>query len=120
VFAFIKRKLRERSETNRTRDRVVFDEEGVMRTMANGQVEGVRWDDLVRVEIMTTDQGPFVDDVFWLLSAEDHGCAVPSESEGMLALLERLQELPGFDDEAVIRAMGCTDNEFFEVWSRRG
>ena len=73
---------------------------------------------MLSVDIATTNEGPWVDDVFWLLSAGDHGCVVPSEAEGMGELLTRLGELPGFDDEAVIRAMGCTDNEFFPVWSR--
>jgi hypothetical protein len=68
---------------------------------------------------VTTDHGPFVDDVFWLLIGEDgKGCAVPSEAEGMKALLERLQRLPGFDNEAVIAAMGSTSNARFRVWKR--
>ena len=120
MFGFIRRTLLKRGQTDSARDRVTFDDESVMRTLANGQVETVRWDDLLHVQIMTTDEGPFVDDVFWLLSAEDHGCAVPSEAEGMAALLRRLQKLPGFDDEAVIRAMGCTGNDLFAVWSREG
>jgi len=47
------------------------------------------------------------------------GAAKPAVFLGA-KVLERLQALPGFDDEAVIRAMGCTDNELFEVWSCGG
>ena len=36
----------------------------------------------------------------------------------MSELLLRLQQLPGFDHEAVIRALGSTDNELFPVWNR--
>lgn len=118
MFGSIKTKLRAWGLALRARDQVTFDDEGITRTPRDGLVEHVGWDELLRVDIATTNEGPWVDDVFWLLSAGDHGCAVPSEAEGMGELLLRLQELPRFDNEAVIRAMGCTDNELFPVWSR--
>ena len=100
-------------------NRVEYDDEGVFRTMGDGREETVRWDQLVEIEIVTTDRGPFVDDVFWLLIGEDGtGCAVPSETEGMKPLLKRLQQLPGFDNDAVIAAMTSTSNARFHVWKR--
>jgi len=40
--------------------------------------------DLKEVGILTTDEGPFVDDVFWnLLKKDGKGGAIPSETEGM-------------------------------------
>lgn len=118
MFGSIKTKLQAWGQALKARDHVTFDDEGVTRTRRDGLVEHVGWDELLSVDIATTNEGPWVDDVFWLLSAGDHGCVVPSEAEGMAELLLRLHELPGFDDEAVIRAMGCTDNERFAVWSR--
>jgi hypothetical protein len=56
--------------------------------------------------------------VYWLLRGKTGGCAVGSEAEGMDGLLERLQQLPGFDNEAVIRAMGSTENATFVCWRR--
>ena len=103
----------------RQREVVAVDDEGVVRRMANGQTESVRWDDLREVHVITTDQGPFLDDVFWLLIGDEGGCAVPSEAEGAAELLERLQQLPKFDNCAVIAAMGCTENNSFSVWHRR-
>ena len=97
---------------------VSFDDAGVVRTMADGRTESVRWSELREVHIITTDAGPFVDDVFWLLIGDDGGCAVPSEAVGCDELLHRLQELPGFDNHTVIAAMGCTDNNRFTVWRR--
>jgi len=118
MFGSIKTKLQAWGQALKARDQVTFDDEGVTRTRRDGLVEYVGWDELLSVDIATTNEGPWFDDVFWLLSAGDHGCVVSSEAEGMGELLLRLQELPGFDDEAVIRAMGCTDNERFAVWSR--
>jgi hypothetical protein len=47
------------------------------------------------------------------------GCAVPQSSDGSKQLLERLQQLPGFDNEAAIKAMGSTSNGKFMCWKRR-
>jgi hypothetical protein len=99
---------------------VTFDGERVVRRMPDGREESVRWDQLVSVEVVTTDEGPFLDDVFWLLVGEGErsGCAVPSEAEGAKELLKRLQQLPGFDNEKFIEAMGSTSNARFLVWRR--
>lgn len=101
-------------------ERVEFDDEAVTRWMADGRSERVRWDELEEVAIVTTDEGPMVEDVYWLLIAEggERGCAVPQGIAGMDALLERLQELPGFNNAAVIAAMGSTDNAKFVCWRR--
>jgi hypothetical protein len=81
-------------------------------------MEVVYWDDLVEISIITTDEGPFVDDVFWILSGSTSGCLAPSEAEGTKELLSKLQQLPGFDNEAAIRAMGSTSNAKFLCWQR--
>lgn len=99
-------------------DAVTVDDAGVHRVLADGRVEAVRWDDLESVEILTTDEGPFADDVFWLLLSVAGGCAVPGSAASSGDLLARLQALPGFDNEAVIRAMGSTKNARFELWRR--
>lgn len=105
----------------RPKDKVAFDDTRVVVHRADGGTESVDWKDLVEVGIVTTDEGPWLDDVLWRLVPADGktGCVVPSEAEGMPALLERLQQLPGFDNEALARAMGCTSNAAFVCWKRR-
>jgi hypothetical protein len=61
---------------------VSFDDERIVRTLPDGTQEWVRWDDLQEVSILTTDEGPFIDDVFWILSGSATGCAIPSECDG--------------------------------------
>lgn len=85
----------------------------------DGMTERVAWGDLQRVEIVTTDEGPAVEDVFWLLHGSTTGCVVPQGATGQKRLLERLQALPHFDNSAVISAMGSTSNKRFLVWSRK-
>ena len=97
---------------------VEFDDQSVTCRRPGGLVESVRWDDLRAVVIQTTADGPFADDVLWVLVGEASGCVVPSEAEGCPELLGRLQELPGFDNGAVIRAMACTEEQRFLCWRR--
>jgi hypothetical protein len=84
----------------------------------DGKVERVGWAGLQKVEIVTTDDGPFVPDVFWVLHGTDGGCAIPQGAPGDSQLLERLQALPGFDNGAVIEAMTCVSNKRFLCWQR--
>jgi hypothetical protein len=97
---------------------VTITNEGVSCTRPGGLTESVAWDDLKAVLIETTDEGPFSMDVFWLLAGEKSGCIVPQGATGEDALIERLQKLPGFDNEAFITAMGCTENQRFLCWQK--
>jgi hypothetical protein len=91
---------------------IEIDDEGVRRPAAG---EAVRWSDLVAVIIVTTDEGPWVEDAYWLLASHDGtGCAVPNAAAG--PLVERMARVPGADLDAVIRAMSSTENAQFEVW----
>lgn len=97
---------------------VTFDGERVIRTLANGDIEAVRWEELQSVEVVTTGDGPWAEDVFWILKGSNGGCAVPQGVQGARELLERLQGLPGFRNEVFIAAMGSTGNARFVCWKR--
>lgn len=103
-----------------TDDRVTFTDEAVTHIRNDGVVETIRWDDLHEVSILTTDEGPTEEDVFFLL-ADRNGkpcCFVPQFSDGSKELVDRLLKLPGFDYGAVIKAMGSTSNARFLCWKR--
>jgi hypothetical protein len=106
-------RLRERPKAVAT-----FDDHGAACRWPDGTVASVAWDQLRSVEIRTTEAGPFAEDVFLVLHADDSDCVVPQEAEGFGGLLERLQRLPGFDHEAISAAMTCTDNATFPCWRR--
>ena len=95
---------------------VTMDEAGVRRELSNGTVEHVTWAELARVEILTTDEGPFCEDFFWLLFGREGGVLVSGEDAQAIGLLDRLQKLPDFDNIAVIEASGSTDNARFLCW----
>ena len=97
----------------------VVDEGGVRRLVDGNIAEQVAWDDLVGVDIVTTDQGPYVEDVFFVLHGKDgKGAVVPQEIAVAEKLLERLQTLPGFDNGKVIEAMSCSENARFVCWKK--
>jgi hypothetical protein len=97
---------------------VSFDETAVCCERSDGLVESVQWSDLQEVYLLTTDAGPRMDDVFWVLSGTASGCVVPSEAVGAAELIARLQQLPGFDNRAVIDAMASMERRQFLCWQR--
>ncbi|HZE96224.1 MAG TPA: hypothetical protein VE981_04285 [Planctomycetota bacterium] len=54
-----------------------IDDWGVRRELSAGEREEVSWEDLTEVSIVTTDDGPFVEDVFYRLAGRQGGCLVP-------------------------------------------
>jgi hypothetical protein len=93
---------------------VEVDERGVWRVI-DGQLESVDWSNLVEVAIATTSDGPYSEDLYWMLIDQNRkGCAVPGGQAA--GLLKRLQRLPRFDNVAVVIASGCTDDAWFTAW----
>ncbi len=91
---------------------------GVTYHRADGISRTVKWDDLRTVLIETTDEGPLVEDVWWILIDVDGHCIIPQEV-GSEPLLQALQRLPGFNNDAVIAAMGSVENKRFVCWQRQ-
>jgi hypothetical protein len=89
-----------------------------LRTLHDSEVvEEVLWRRLTRVAIKTTDCGPIAEDFHWMLGQDDgKGCAIPQAWPGTKRLLECLQKLPRFDNQALIAASGSVQNATFECW----
>jgi hypothetical protein len=95
---------------------VTTDQAGIHFVRASGICESVCWDEIVRVVLRTSDKGPFEDDVFFVVETARDPLVIPQPAHGFDDLLRALQQLPGFDNQAVIEAMGCTDNREFVCW----
>lgn len=99
--------------------RLHLTEESLTCTRPNGTVEQVRWNDLQRVEILGTPDGPLLPDMFWVLhGSAGTGCVVPWGVPGDDDLLARLQQLRGFDNDAVVSASGHTEERLTLCWQR--
>ncbi|MET3961093.1 hypothetical protein ABIE44_001027 [Marmoricola sp. OAE513] len=96
---------------------MTVDELGVTRQLGSS-TESVTWFDLALVEIRTTSDEPFAEDMFWMLHGRSGtGVVVPS-STAPDELLVRLQALPGFSNEVLIESMASTADATFECWRR--
>lgn len=97
--------------------RLTIDDAG-MTLASRGRVEGIRWDEVQRIVLATTSDGPWLPDV-WLIFIPDGGTvfAVPTEAEGFEPLFDVLSSrFPGFDFEPFIFA--GTDDADYPCWSR--
>lgn len=99
-------------------DEVVIDDEGVAYTPPGGVPRRVSWADLIAVEVVTTDEGPIREDVFWVLHGSQSDLTIPQSAPGVADLVVQLQQLPGFNNYALIAAMGSTSNNRFPCWER--
>ncbi len=97
---------------------VLLSDSEVVCERPDGKVERVAWADLQKVEVITTGDGPFAPDVFWLLHGTEGGCAIPRGATGEGQLLDRLWALPGFDRRAFITAMSSVSDRRFLCWQR--
>lgn len=105
--------------TKRERDyHVKISDAQVTCSRPDGTIEKIAWSDLHKVEILTTDEGPEAPDIFWVLHGTRSGCVIPWGATGAAELLTRLQELPGFRNDAIIDAASLTTNNQLECWIR--
>lgn len=92
------------------------DERG-LRVDAGGERRFLAWAELEAVALETSGGDPTEARLAWLLGAGDGQVVlVPSDARGGQALLERLQELPGFDRRAVLNAALSWRPRTFVCW----
>lgn len=116
MFNFISEFLKSLAKPRLTENVKVNNEE-LIREISDGTIERVRWEDLKSVTIVTTDQGPFLEDVFFVFETKDAGVVISQEWSVKLKLLDLMdKKLEGVDNEQFIAAMGCTDNARFTIW----
>ena len=98
---------------------VTTDKKGVTCEHPKRAKESIAWDDVDQVSFLTTNQGPFEEDV-WLLLKHNNGggCSVPMGAEGYDALYDIISKFEDFDFNAVIQAMSSTQNNEFVCWRR--
>jgi hypothetical protein len=96
---------------------VTMTDEEITRILPNGESESVRFDDLIEVSIVTTDQGPFVEDLFYVLRGHNGAAIIGLDWACRLNLLGKIAPLPKFDLEETIRASSSCENNVFVLWS---
>jgi hypothetical protein len=80
----------------------------------------ITWRDVNRVEIVTTSDGPWSEDFWWLFYLRDREepVDVPQGARGNENIIGVLEEhFEGHNMETVIKALGSTSEARFNVWS---
>lgn len=102
-----------------SRVHVTSDDKTITINDGAGGVTKLPWSDLANVAVVTTQLGPFEDDLFWILTDRTGRQLplIPMGSKGEDALLLAMQgRLSGFDNMAVVEAMGSVSAGLFQIW----
>ncbi|TND06978.1 MAG: hypothetical protein FD123_3442 [Bacteroidetes bacterium] len=81
--------------------------------------EQINWRDIEEILIVTTDEGPFLPDVWLVLTGNGTGCSLPQGAPNYDLVYDIVSKYEGFDFEAVIKSALSTDNARFDVWKRK-
>jgi hypothetical protein len=116
--------VRTLSNLDRLRDELSINDESITRRVASPMrrpmEEKVRWDELVRVLLITHETGPGRRDMLFLLYGQGPaGVAVPgpvADAHALAGLLE--SRLPGFRGDQLDAARACAQRETFVLWEK--
>jgi hypothetical protein len=119
VFGWLKRKFQERKEAVFFERQVLVrcNESGIFAAYPAGEIQSISWSAVTCIAIETNDGGPWGADLWWLIEGHESRCVYPGGATGDIEALAVLESLfPGFSDETVIKANGCTSNARFVCW----
>ena len=88
-----------------------------VRGIVVGPGDVIPWSALREVRVETTAAGPLDEDFFLVLVADGRR-PVRIPSPWVAVVLDRVQALPGFDNEAVVLAASCAHKATFPCWQR--
>lgn len=77
------------------------------------------WSDVERIEIITTNDGPWSEDFWWLfyLKGTESPIDVPQGAKGNEGIFDVLKKnFEGHDMETIMKALGSTSEARFNVW----
>ena len=81
--------------------------------------EEIALDEITQIDLVTTSEGPFSEDVFAVLRGKDKEITIPQNTENFESLFDVFKKFEGFNYEAFIEAMSSTENERFVCWQKK-
>jgi hypothetical protein len=96
---------------------VIISEDGIACEHPKRKRESIKWDQITEIRLVTTDEGPFQPDMWFLFLGEKDGCSVPSEAKGFDQLWDVFKtRFPGLDSKEIFEA--GTDNAQKTIWKK--
>ena len=118
MFAKLRDWLEKKSPNHARQTRFSFDGTTITAEGPFARRVSVKLDDIREIGIETTDRGPFVEDVFWLINRDTDALRIPQDSPIFQALMDIFGKWDGFDWGPFIKAMSCAENQYFLCWRR--
>jgi hypothetical protein len=107
-------------EVRRRGEELQITDEGVLRKLARGDSEYVRWSELREVSIVVTQGVNFSEEYFFVLAGTGtSGVLVSQRLAARHDLISHLNKLPGFDHRNIANAMAAQVNQRFVLWRAR-
>lgn len=79
----------------------------------------VSLDDLLKIAIRTSDEGPFASDMFWeWTDGAGQTLSIPSDAEGSNQIFDALSALSGVNYDAIMKASGEVTRNYFVIWQK--
>jgi hypothetical protein len=104
-------------ELRRRGEELQITDEGVLRRLARGDSEYVRWTDLREVSIVVTQGVSLSEEYFYVLAGTGtSGVLVGQRLATRHDLVSHLTKLPGFDHRNIETAMASPVNQRFTLW----
>jgi hypothetical protein len=104
-------------ELRRRGEELQITDEGVLRRLARGDSEYVRWTDLREVSIVVTQGVNLSEEYFYVLAGTGtSGVLVGQRLATRHDLVSHLTKLPGFDHRNIETAMASPVNQRFTLW----
>ena len=81
-------------------------------------IEMLIWTDLQKVFYINTDEGPWLPDLWLTLVGNNSSCRIPLGVKGFEEVYNTVSKFPGFDFDNAVKAISCTDNAEFLLWTK--
>jgi hypothetical protein len=82
----------------------------------------IPWKDVEKIEIFTSDDGPWSEDLWWLffLKGKEEPVDVPNGSKGISKIFDVMKtHFDEADMGSIAKAIGSTNNNSFRVWKEK-
>jgi hypothetical protein len=107
-------------EVRKRGEELQITDEGVLRRLARGDSEYVRWSELREISIVVTQGVNLTEEyVFVLAGSGNSGVLVGQRLAAKHDLISHLNKLPGFDHRNIATAMASPVNQRFLLWRAR-